>query len=151
MNDKRIDDATIWAILLSAVLLLLLVGCTKTVYVPVEHTKTITKTVVDTFVEIVTPPEKVINTTTDTTSVISTLYATSTATVSNGILTHDLTQHARKDSVKAQTVYIHETDSVPYPMPYPVAEKYVPPWCWCWLAIALLAIICISLFLHNIL
>ena len=147
MNDKRIDDAAIWAILLSAVLLFLLIGCTKTVYVPVEHTKTITKTVVDTFVEIVTPPEKVINTTTDTTSVISTLYATSTAVVSNGLLTHELTQHARKDSVKAQTVYIHETDSVPYPMPYPAVEQYVPPGCW-WV-ISILAIICISLFLHN--
>lgn len=145
MKDKRIDDSTVWALLITAVLLLLLASCTKTVYVPVERVKTVTTTVVDSFVEIVTPPERVTNTTTDTTSVIYTLYATSTATVSNGILTHDLKQHARKDSIKTQTVYIHETDSVPFAVPYPVVEQYIPHWCW-WLSV--LAFICICVYIY---
>lgn len=146
MKDKRIDDSTVWTLLLTAVLLMLLLSCTKTVYVPVDRTKTVTTTVVDSFVEVVTPPERVTNTTTDTTSVISTLYATSTATVSNGILTHDLTQHARKDSVKTQTVYIHETDSVPFAVPYPVVEQYVPTWCW-WLSVLAFICICVSIYI----
>lgn len=145
MNDKRIDESTAWALLLTAVLLLLLASCTKTVYVPVERVKTVTTTVVDSFVEVVTPPERVTNTTNDTTSVISTRYATSTATVSNGILTHDLTQHARKDSVKMQTVYIHETDSVPFAVPYPVVESYVPSWCW---LLSILAGICVCVSIY---
>lgn len=146
MKDKRIDDSTVWTLLLTAVLLMLLLSCTKTVYVPVERVKTVTTTVVDSFVEIVTPPERVTNTTTDTTSVISTLYATSTATVSNGILTHDLKQHARKDSIKTQTVYIHETDSVPFAVPYPVVEQYVPIWCW-WLSVLAFICICVSIYI----
>lgn len=146
MKDKRIDDSTVWTLLLVAVLLMLLLSCTKTVYVPVERIKTVTTTVVDSFVEIVTPPERVTNTTTDTTSVISTLYATSTATVSNGILTHDLTQHARKDSIKTQTVYIHETDSVPFAVPYPVVEQYIPHWCW-WLSVLAFICICVSIYI----
>lgn len=146
MKDKRIDDSTVWTLRLTAVLLMLLLSCTKTVYVPVERVKTVTTTVVDSFVEIVTPPERVTNTTTDTTSVISTLYATSTATVSNGILTHDLTQHARKDSIKTQTVYIHETDSVPFAVPYPVVEQYVPIWCW-WLSVLAFICICVSIYI----
>ena len=149
MNDQRIDESTAWALLLTAVLMLLFASCTKTVYVPVERVKTVTTTVVDSFVEVVTPPERVTNTTTDTTSTISTRYATSTATVSNGILTHDLVQHARKDSVKTQTVYIHETDSVPFAVPYPVVEQYVPPWCW-WLSILALICICVSLYIYYV-
>lgn len=146
MKDKRIDDSTVWTLLLVAVLLMLLLSCTKTVYVPVERIKTVTTTVVDSFVEIVTPPERVTNTTTDTTSVISTLYATSTATVSKGILTHELTQHARKDSIKTQTVYIHETDSVPFAVPYPVVEQYIPHWCW-WLSVLAFILICVSIYI----
>ena len=146
MKDKRIDDSTVWTLLFTAVLLMLLLSCTKTVYVPVERVKTVTTTVVDSFIEVVTPPERVTNATTDTTSVISTLYATSTATVSNGILTHDLTQHARKDSVKTQTVYIHETDSVPFAVPYPVVEQYVPTWCW-WLSVLAFICICVSIYI----
>lgn len=140
MSDKRIDESTAWALLLTAVLLLLLASCTKTVYVPVERVKTVTTTVVDSFVEVVTPPESVTNTTTDTTSVIATRYATSTATVSNGVLTHNLTQHARKDSVKTQTVYIHETDSVPYPVDVATTKEVVPQWAWWALAVSFLTV-----------
>lgn len=120
------------------ILVLFLFSCTRTVFVPVESVKHVTTTVVDTFVEIVTPNERVVNVTTDTTSVISTRYATSRAEVSNGILTHDLTQHARKDSVKTQTVYIHETDSVPYPVK--VVEEVTPSWCWWSIVIGIIAV-----------
>ena len=122
-----------------------LLSCTRTVYVPVETTKTVTKTVVDTFFEVLTPAERVVNVTTDTTNTIKTLYATSTATVSNGILTHEIMQHARKDSVKTQTVYIHETDSVPFAVPYPVVEEYVPSWCW---VLSILAGICVCVSIY---
>lgn len=128
------------------ILVLLLLSCTRTIYVPVESVKHVTTTVVDTFVEIVTPNERVVNVTTDTTSVISTRYATSKAEVSNGILRHEITQHERKDSVKTQTVYIHETDSVPYPVK--VVEEVTPSWCW-WsiligiIAVATMIVICV--------
>lgn len=122
-----------------------LLSCTRTVYVPVETTRTVTKTVVDTFFEVLTPAERVVNVTTDTTSTIKTLYATSTATVSNGILAHEITQHARKDSVKTQTVYINTTDSVPFAVPYPVVEEYVPSWCW---VLSILAGICVCVSIY---
>lgn len=118
-------------------LVLLLLSCTRTVYVPVESVKHVTKTVVDTFVEIVTPNERVVNVTIDTTSVISTRYATSKAEVSNGILRHEITQHERKDTVKTQTVYIHETDSVPYPVK--VVKEVTPSWCWWSIVIGIIA------------
>lgn len=120
-----------------------LLSCARTVYVPIETTRTVTTTVVDTFVEIVTPSERVVNITTDTTSTIKTLYATSTATVSNGMLSHEITQHARKDSVKTQIVYIRETDSVPYPVA--ITEEVTPSWCWP--TIIALIVLCISMVL----
>lgn len=122
----------------------MLLSCTRTVYVPVETTRTVTTTVVDTFVEIVTPSERVVNVTTDTTSTIKTMYATSTATVSKGILSHEITQHARKDSVKTQIVYIHETDSVPYPVA--ITEEVTQSWCWP-VIIALIIALCVSMVL----
>ena len=121
----------------------MLLSCARTVYVPIETTRTVTTTVVDTFVEIVTPSERVVNVTTDTTSTIKTLYATSTATVSNGMLSHEITQHARKDSVKTQIVYIHVTDSVPYPVA--ITEEVTPSWCWP--TIITLIVLCISMVL----
>ena len=120
-----------------------LLSCTRTVYVPVETTRTVITTLVDTFVEVATPAERVVNVTTDTTSTIKTLYATSTATVSKGILSHEITQHARKDSVKTQIVYIHETDSVPYTVA--VTEEVTPSWCWP--TIIALIVLCISMVL----
>lgn len=121
-----------------------LLSCARTVYVPIETTRTVTTTVVDTFVEIVTPSERVVNVTTDTTSTIKTLYATSTAVVSNGILTHEIMQHERKDSVMTQTVYVHTTDSVPYPVA--VTEAITPEWCWP-VIITLIIALCISMVL----
>ena len=118
----------------------LLLSCTTTKYVPVVRVKTVTTTVTDTFVEVVTPPERVVNTTTDTISVLSTRYATSTAEVSNGVLRHEITQHARKDSVKTQTIYIHEADSIPYPVEVETVREVVPTWCWWTLLIAGVAV-----------
>lgn len=111
---------------------LILVACTKTVYVPVDRVVTTTTTVIDTIKEIITPPEKVVNVTTDTISTLFTLYATSTAEVSNGILRHELTQHARKDSVRERTVYVHTVDSVTNTIveEVEVVKEVIPTWCW---------------------
>lgn len=147
MKKESGIDGMIWATIISITLLLLLTCCTRMVYVPVESVKTITKTERDTIIEVSTPYERVVNSTVDTTSVISTRYATSTAEVSNGILRHELTQHARKDSVKTQIVYIHETDSIPFAVPYPVPEQYVPPWCW-WLSVIAFILICVSISIY---
>lgn len=124
-------------------LLLLLCSCATTRYVPVNqirHTTTIER---DTIFEIVTPPDSVANTTTDTTSVISTRYATSTARVIDGVLTHTLAQHARKDSVQGKTVYVFVTDSVPYPVEVEVVREVVPTWSW-WSLVVSAVMLCVG-------
>ncbi len=126
-----------------------IVSCTTTKYVPVNQIRHITTIERDTILEVVTPPESVTNTTTDTTSVIATRYATSTATVSNGVLTHTLAQHARKDSVKSKTIYIQEIDSVPYPVEVEVTKEVVPSWSWWTLGISIIAIVAIILYIIN--
>lgn len=122
-------------------------SCTTTKYVPVNQIRHITTIERDTILEVVTPPESVTNTTTDTTSVIATRYATSTATVSNGVLTHNLTQHARKDSVKSKTIYIHVADSVPYPVEVEKTKEVVPTWSWWSLGFNAIAIIALTLYI----
>lgn len=124
-------------------LLLLLCSCATTRYVPVNQIRHITTIERDTIVEVVTPPESVTNTTTDTTSVIKTRYATSTATVSGGVLTHNLTQPARKDSVKIEKIYIQVTDSVPYPVEVEVVREVVPTWSW-WSLVVSAVMLCVG-------
>ncbi len=116
------------------------VACTRTVYVPVEKSKTITKIEIDTIVEVVTPHEVVINTTTDTTSTISTTWATSTARVRDGTLYHDLHQHKRVDSVAVSYIYVHEVDSIP--VIAEVVRYKTPSWCWWLTALALIVVFC---------
>lgn len=122
-------------------------SCTTTKYVPVNPVRHITTIEIDTILEVTTPPERVTNSTTDTTSVIATRYATSTATVSNGVLTHTLTQPARKDSVKGKTIYIQVTDSVPYPVEVEVTKEVVPSWSWWALGVSIIAIVAILLYI----
>lgn len=125
-------------------------SCTTTKYVPVTQIRHITTVERDTILEVLTPPESVTNTTTDTTSVIATRYATSTATVSNGVLTHNLTQLERKDSIKSKTIYIHVADSVPYPVEFEKTKEVVPAWSWWSLGISAIAIIVLMLYVINI-
>ena len=120
------------------IILLTLISCTRTIYMPVESVRHVTTTVVDTFVEVITPPERVVNVTTDTTSTISTQYATSTAEVSNGILQHQLTQHPRIDSLKTTTIHTHTVDSIPYPIE--VTKEVTPAWCYGSILITILAV-----------
>lgn len=122
-------------------------SCTTKKYVPVNQIRHITTIEIDTILEVITPPESVTNKTTDTTSVIATRYATSTATVSNGVLTHTLTQPARKDSVKGKTIYIQVTDSVPYPVEVEVTKEVVPSWSWWSLGVNIMAIVAIVLYI----
>ena len=125
-------------------------SCTTTKYVPVNQIRHITTIERDTILEVVTPHESVTNTTTDTTSVIATRYAISTAMVSNGVLTHNLTQPERKDSVKSKTIYIHVADSVPYPVEVEKTKEVVPAWSWWSLGISAIAIIVLTLYVVNI-
>jgi hypothetical protein len=99
---------------------LLLAGCTKTVYVPVDRTTTVTKTVRDTVVDYrieqirdsVTIPAK------DSISYLSNRYAYTYARVSDGKLSHSLATWADSViSVRVNTVYVERTDSVPKPYP----------------------------------
>lgn len=132
------------------VLMCCISSCTTTKYVPVTQIRHITTVERDTIFEVVTPHESVTNTTSDTTSVLTTRYATSTATVSNGVLTHNLTQHARKDSVKSKTIYIHVADSVPYPVEVEKTKEVVPAWSWWSLGISAIAIMALTLYIINI-
>lgn len=151
MRADREKNIKLWSWLLAVLLtLIMLYGCTTTKYVPVNQIRHITTIERDTIVELVTPPESVTNTTTDTTSVIATRYATSTATVSNGVLTHNLTQHARKDSVKSKTIYIHVADSVPYPVEVEKTKEVVPTWSWWSLGFNAIAIMALTLYVINI-
>lgn len=127
-------------ILVIFLLCIVATSCTRTIYVPTERTTTITHYEVDTVVEIVTPPERVVSITVDTISVVSTTLATSTARIKDGTLYHDITQHERKDSVPITTIHTHVVDSVSYPVPYPVIEKVTPQWAWWALAVSFLTV-----------
>lgn len=140
MKDKRIDDSTVWTLLLTAVLLMLLLSCTKTVYIPVEHktTETIETIVRDTIVEVDMPSERVEVETTDSVSVLTTDRATSRAEVSGGKLHHSLYVFPQIVPVTVPTVTVSKTrtDSVPYPEEVEKVVEVVPSWSWWSLAVA---------------
>lgn len=145
-RDKYI---AVWQWLLAVVLLLLLLSCTRKVYVPVESVRTVTTTVIDTFTKVVTPPAKVVNTTTDTTSTLTTGCATSTATVNGGVLYHELIEHGREDSLPVKIVTIHEVDSVPKIVEVERVTEVIPQWCWWSLAITGVMIAVVTFLVMN--
>lgn len=122
-------------------------GCTTTKYVPVNRIVRVTEQVIDTIVEVQIPEERVTNVTTDTTSVIHTSYATSTAEVIDGVLWHTLVQPSRKDSVPVQTKIVQMTDSIPYPVEVEVEKIVVPAWSWWTLAVSGISIGGVSMLL----
>lgn len=111
-------------------LLILLLSCTTTKYVPVNQIRHITTIERDTIIEIVTQPERVVNTTTDTISQLRTRYAKSDAIVNNGVLYHNLVQIPVKDSARVRVQHTYITDSIPYPVEVEKIKEVVPTWCW---------------------
>lgn len=109
-------------------MLLLMCGCGKTIYVPVESTHTIIYR--DTLVEIKDtvmmdiPLEVVTDTTSNDTSVISTTFAQSNVYVSNGKIYHSLKQ---KGSVKVEVDTVVKLEKITEYIEKPiVTEKFIP-------------------------
>lgn len=119
--------------LILLLLFAIFVSCSTIKYVPIKETEyvTITETVVDTVIKWAPPVEKVINETRDTTSTVETSLATSTATITDGILHHEIEN--KKDSIKTKIVYkdkiVTKTEYKDVPVPVEIEKKVVPGWC----------------------
>ena len=111
---------------------------------------TVTETLVDTVIKWMPPVEKVDKETRDTTSMVETSLAKSTATVSNGTLHHTIEN--KKDSIKTKIVYkdkiIKQTEYKEVPVEVEVVKKVVPGWCWWLLGINILTIIVFAIRLY---
>ena len=133
-------------------ILLLFVSCSTIKYIPVKETEyvKVTETVVDTVIKWAPPIEKVDNETKDTTSMVETSLAKSTATVSNGTLHHTIEN--KKDSIKTKIVYkdkiVTKTEYKEVPVEVEVVKKVVPGWCWWLLGINILVIIGFAIRLY---
>lgn len=102
-----------WAVVFVVVALL---SCTRTVYVPVTEHRNVYTTVRDTVIVLAERGDTVERITPDTVSLITCKGAESEARVVEGVLHHRLAVHERRDSVRVQ---VHERlviDSVPYPV-----------------------------------
>lgn len=136
MNDKDKERrAQVWIWLLVALLsLIMLHGCTRSVYIPVETktTETVEVEVHDTIVEVITPAERVEVVTEDTSSMLATKYAMSMAAYEDGKLHHSLYQWARVDSISLPLTTIKRArrDSIPYPVEVEKVVEVVPAWSW---------------------
>lgn len=106
-------------------------GCApqeKVVYVPTVKTIKVETTVHDTVFKAPLEQSHQERVTNDTTSTLSNQYATSTATVSDGVLTHTLdTKPDAEVEVKASIPKRTTTmvDSIPYPVPVPGPTEYI--------------------------
>ena len=127
----------------------LMVGCAATKQVPITNNqvvKTEIKEVLkDTTIYVTLEKEiikEVIKNPQDTTSTLSTKYATSTAKLENGTLHHQLknkvdsipTKIIYKDIIKTDSVYINKE----IPVEVIVEKPYIPTWCWCIICYAVL-------------
>lgn len=98
--------------------LLFLGGCgvQRIQYVPIERTRTITETKIDTVVQVEIEQIRDSVVTADTLSVLSNKYATSTAAVSRGLLHHSLRTTEAKLDIRVQYIDRVVYDSIPYPI-----------------------------------
>lgn len=113
------------------VIMLLLLSCTKKIYVPVHSTTTITETVRDTVVRVDLQLYRDSVTTPDTISHLSNPYCESWARVSGGMLYHSLRSSGDSIPVKVQKMERLRVDSitVPYPVDRPVyIDKSLSGW-----------------------
>ena len=100
----------------------------KTVYVPQVRVVNVETTVHDTVFKAPLEQSHQERVTNDTTSTLSNQYVTSTATVSDGVLTHTLdTKPDAEVEVEASIPKRTTTmvDSIPYPVPVPGPTEYV--------------------------
>ena len=151
-EQRRKEKHLSWKVWVCALVVLLtliaLYGCTVTKFVPVNQIRHETIIEHDTVYEIVTPAEVVVNVTTDTVSELHTQYAHSVAKVEGGVLTHILTQPARRDSLRGKTVMVYVVDSIPYAVAgETVVKEVVPTWCWWSLAIAGVCVAGVTLYI----
>lgn len=112
--------------LLFAIVVLVLVACSRKIYIPVEKTVTVTETVRDTVVQVQIEKEYIKNITPDTTSMVETKYARSIATYHGklGLLEHDIEN--KDGDIPVKVVYTDKEVLKEVPAPYPVeVEKKV--------------------------
>lgn len=102
-------------------------ACTKTVYVPVETVRTVTKTERDTVVQVKIKRESVFVRTRDTIARAETSVAEAEARVSGGQLALDLRNKDTTIAAETKVVVINTVDSIPYvvPTPFEVKVRYV--------------------------
>lgn len=110
--------AGLWWIVLIIALSMLLLGCTRKIYVPVEQKTIETVTLHDTIVEVKLDLIRDSIITPDTISYIENKYAYSAAKWSNGLLYHSLNMKDYFQPVKLQ--FIEKERWVEVPAPYPV-------------------------------
>ena len=129
-DDRKTMLLVILAAIAFIVMFVVFSGCTRKVYVPVDRTRTVTETLVDTVVEI--RLERMADTVTveaygrDTSSYLSDGLYYSHASWQGGMLGHSLgTLPGAKVSDTLQIRYIHTTDSIPYPVE---VEKALTLW-----------------------
>lgn len=119
-----------WILLTLITMSAIMTSCTRKVYVPVEHVKTVTVTKHDTIVKVELEREEVKISTNDTTAHAETKYATASATWSGETETLSLDLKNKNVAIDVKTEYIETiiTDSIP--VPYEVIkiekERYVP-------------------------
>lgn len=129
------------------IFLLILTGCSTIKYVPIKETEyvTVTETLVDTVVKWMPPVEKIVNETKDTTSTVETSLAKSTATVSDGVLHHEIEN--KKDSIQTKIVYkdkiVTKTEYKDVPVPVEVEKKVIPKWVYYSLGFNILILIAV--------
>lgn len=104
-------------VIVAIVLLTGIVSCSRTIYVPVDRHRIEQVVWHDTMVEVVHAGEVVHSTTIDTISELHTPSASSKVVVTDGVLSHTLTEHPRHDSVIVKWREVYITDSIPYPIP----------------------------------
>lgn len=127
-------------------------ACTKTVYVPVETVRTVTKTERDTVVQVKIERESVFVKTRDTIARAETSVAEAEARVSDGQLALDLRNKGAPIDVKTKVELIHTIDSIPYVVPTPIEVKvrhvawYDKVIRWAGLAVLVLSAFGITLF-----
>lgn len=108
-------------------LFLCLTSCTKTVYVPVERTRTVTVTERDTVVDVRLEKEVIRVKTRDTIAHAETRYAFASARWSAEREQLALNLENKQVSIPVETKYIEtvKVDSIPFPVEVPVPVRYV--------------------------
>ena len=138
-----------WAVVFVVVALL---SCTRTVYVPVTEHRNVYTTVRDTVIVLAERGDTVERITPDTVSLIAYKGVESEARIVDGMLQHRLAVQARRDSVRVEVRERLVVDSVPYPVYVDGMQENKPrAWMWKSVAIAVIAVagICLLRILRR--